>query len=60
MRKQTYVATITYHGGACDVKIVKANDLKDAWWKVVNKELTGDVHIRSIELSIVLDDADLR
>lgn len=41
MRKQTYVATIIYHGGACDVKIVKANDLKDAWQKVVKKELAG-------------------
>ncbi len=60
MRKQTYVATIIYHGGACDVKIVKANDLKDAWQKVVKKELAGEVHIRSIELSIVVDDADLR
>lgn len=58
--KMTYVATITYNGGACDVKIVKAKDLKDAWWKVVNKELAGEVHIRSIELSFVLDDPDLR
>lgn len=56
----TYVATITYNTGCCDVKIVKANDLKDAWWKVVNKELAGEVHIRSIELSIVVDDKDLR
>lgn len=56
----TYVATIIYTTGACDVKIVKAKDLGHAWQKVVKKELAGEVHIRSIELSIVVDDADLR
>lgn len=56
----TYVATITYTSGTCDVKIVRAKDLSDAWQKVVKKELTGDVHIRSIELSIVVDDKGLR
>lgn len=56
----TYVATITYTTGACVVKIVKARDLGQAWQKVVNKELTGDVYIRSIEVSIVVDDSDLR
>jgi len=56
----TYVETITYTSGTCDVKIVKAKSLADAWQKVVKKELTGEVHIRSIELSIVVDDKDLR
>lgn len=57
---ETYAATITYNGGKCDVKTVRAKDLKDAWWKVVNEALEGEVHIRSIELSVVVDDADLR
>ena len=57
---ETYVATITYNGGKCDVKTVRAKDLKDAWWKVVNEELAGEVHVRSIELSAVVDDTDLR
>ena len=60
MMKLTYVATITYNTGACDVKIVKAKDLTEAWQKVARRHLTGDVHIRSIELCIVVDDKDLR
>lgn len=56
----TYVATIIYNGGACDVKIVKAKDLTEAWQKVARRHLAEDVHVRSIELSIVVDDKDLR
>lgn len=56
----TYVATIIYTTGACDVKIVKAKDLGHAWQKVAKRHLTGEVHIRSIELSAVVDDKELR
>lgn len=56
----TYVATINYTTGTCDVKLVRAKDLSAAWKKVVDKVLTGDCYIRSIELCIVVDDKDLR
>ena len=60
MTNLTYVATITYTTGTCDVKIVKAKDLTEAWQKVARRHLAEDVHIRSIELSIVVDDEALR